>query len=94
MKMPERNSKLQLRPKNMPSREFGRNLSNKRPGLVEGQRVVMSGGPLAGLSGVLVRSSRIGRALVSVDLPRRSVLVEMDPDWIAQPEPVGAVRKR
>jgi transcription antitermination factor NusG len=50
--------------------------------LVKGDRVTMTEGPLKGLSGTLkeVRSSL--RLVVSVELLCRSVLVEIDRDWV------------
>jgi transcription antitermination factor NusG len=50
-----------------------------RPYLHEGQRVRINAGPLAGVEGILVRSrpSR-GLLVISVDLLRQSVAVEVD----------------
>jgi transcription antitermination factor NusG len=49
------------------------------PYLQEGQRVRISAGPLAGVEGVLVRSRpNRGLLVISVDLLRQSVAVEVD----------------
>lgn len=50
-----------------------------------GERVVVKEGPLAGVGGTLVRVKRNLRLLVSVELLQRSVIVEVDADWIARP---------
>ena len=39
-------------------------------------------GPLAGLTGILVEVRRAQRLILSVNLLRRSVLVEVDPEWV------------
>ena len=52
-------------------------------GLAKGERVVMTGGPLGGLTGTLIGTRRNLRLVLSVELLQRSVLVEIDPDWIA-----------
>ncbi len=51
-------------------------------------------GPLAGLTGVLVEVRHSQRLILSVNLLRRSVLVEVHPDWISPCAPVAAVRMR
>src|SRR5438445_1345345 len=48
------------------------------PYLVVGQRVSLRSGPLAGLSGILVRRKSGARLVVSVDLIQRSVALEID----------------
>ena len=40
-------------------------------------------GPLAGLTGILVEVRRSQRLILSVNLLRRSVLVEVHPDWVS-----------
>jgi transcription antitermination factor NusG len=40
-------------------------------------------GPLAGLSGILVEVRHSQRLILSVNLLRRSVLVEVHPDWVS-----------
>lgn len=55
--------------------------------LVTGQRVRLSAGPLAGLTGKLMEVRRNLRLAVSVELLQRSVLVEIDRDWV---EPDGS----
>lgn len=52
------------------------------PYLKEGQRVRIERGPLGGLEGILVRSKDFWRVVVSVDLLRRSVGVEIDREAI------------
>jgi transcription antitermination factor NusG len=49
-------------------------------------------GPLAGLTGILVEVRRSQRLILSVNLLRRSVLVEVHPDWISPYAPVVAER--
>lgn len=56
-------------------------------GLVEGQHVMMTGGPLCGVRGTLVKIKDSFRFVISVDLLNRSVLVEIESDWIAPCEP-------
>jgi transcription elongation factor/antiterminator RfaH len=53
------------------------------PYLKAGQRVRIERGPLADLEGILVRSKDFWRVVVSVDLLRRSVAVEIDREAIA-----------
>jgi transcription antitermination factor NusG len=48
------------------------------PYLAVGRRVKLQSGPLAGLTGILVRRKSGARFVVSVDLIRRSVAVELD----------------
>jgi transcription antitermination factor NusG len=49
-------------------------------------------GPLAGLTGILVDVRHAQRLILSVNLLRRSVLVEVHPDWISPHAPVTAER--
>jgi transcription antitermination factor NusG len=58
------------------------------PDLVAGQSVVMAQGPLCGLVGVLTEIRKSLRLVVSIELLRRSVLVEVDRDWAIPTEPV------
>jgi len=58
------------------------------PDLVRGQRVVMTGGPLTGLTGTLMEIRRNLRLVLSVELLQRSVLVEIEREWVAVCEPV------
>ena len=48
------------------------------PYLAVGRRVTLRSGPLAGLTGILVRRKAGARFVVSVDLIRRSVAIELD----------------
>jgi transcription antitermination factor NusG len=50
-------------------------------------------GPLAGLTGILVEVRRSQRLILSVNLLRRSVLVEMHPDWVSPYAPEVVERK-
>lgn len=53
------------------------------PQLIRGQRVRMSDGPLAGLHGTVIEIRNTLRLILSVTLLQRSVLVEIDRDWVA-----------
>jgi transcription antitermination factor NusG len=53
------------------------------PHLVRGDRVVMRGGPFNGLSGTLMQVRNTLRLVVSLELLSRSVLVEIDREWVA-----------
>jgi len=48
-----------------------------------GDRICLRYGPLAGLEGILIRKSGNCRLIVSVNLLRRAVAVEVACDWIA-----------
>jgi transcription antitermination factor NusG len=50
-------------------------------------------GPLSGLTGILVEVRHSQRLILSVNLLRRSVLVEVHPDWVAPYAPVVAERR-
>jgi transcription antitermination factor NusG len=50
-------------------------------------------GPLAGLTGMLVEVRRSQRLILSVNLLRRSVLVEVHPDWVSPYAPEVTERK-
>lgn len=58
------------------------------PHLVKGDRVMMRGGPFNGLSGTLMEARNSLRLVVSVELLCRSVLVEIDRDWVV-PLPIS-----
>lgn len=49
-------------------------------------------GPLTGLTGRLVEVRQSQRLILSINLLRRSVLVEMHPDWVAPYAPAQEVR--
>jgi transcription antitermination factor NusG len=53
------------------------------PHLVKGDRVLMRGGPFTGITGTLMEVRNSLRLVVSVELLCRSVLVEIDRDWVA-----------
>jgi|SRR5579871_1543146 len=50
--------------------------------LVQGQRVMLTDGPLSGLTGTLTSTRNSVRLIVSIELLCRSVLVEIDRDWV------------
>ena len=51
-------------------------------GLVRGDKVVMNDGPLKGMTGTLMEIRKEFRLVLSVELLCRSVLVEINPDWV------------
>jgi transcription antitermination factor NusG len=57
------------------------------PTLVTGLPVIMQTGPLHGIVGTLVEVRNACRLVVSVELLKRSVLVEIDREWAAPAEP-------
>jgi transcription antitermination factor NusG len=57
-------------------------LTEPYSGLVPGQTVTMSDGPLSGLTGKLMEIRGGLRLVLSVELLQRSVLVEIDKDWV------------
>lgn len=61
-------------------------LAEPYPDLVKGKRVMMSEGPLKGLSGTLIEVRKGLRLVISVELLRRSVLIEIDRDWVVPGE--------
>ncbi len=52
------------------------------PSLVVGQKVQLQTGPLRGLQGVLTKIENQHRLYVSVTLLKRSVSVEVEPQWV------------
>jgi transcription antitermination factor NusG len=52
------------------------------PRMAAGQRVTISGGPLNGLEGTLMEVRKGLRLVVSVEMLQRSVLVEIDREWV------------
>ncbi len=61
-------------------------LTDPHDDLVKGQKVMMSDGPLKGLTGTLVEDRRGLRLVISVELLRRSILIEIDRDWVVSSE--------
>ena len=57
-------------------------LTEPYSGLFAGERVKLTEGPLKGLSGTLIGLRSAFRLVISVELPNRSVLVEIDRDWV------------
>jgi transcription termination/antitermination protein NusG len=53
--------------------------------LTAGAKVRIAAGPLQGIEGVVVAHKNSTRLIVSVDLLKRSVAVEMDRHWLEQP---------
>jgi hypothetical protein len=47
-----------------------------------GQPIRLDGGPLGGLSGLLLKTRGTSRLVVSISLLQRSVTVEVDQAWI------------
>jgi len=52
------------------------------PTLVKGQKIVLTDGPLTGLTGTLTQIRNTCRLVVSIELLCRSVSVEIDRDWV------------
>ena len=50
--------------------------------LVKGEQVMMSDGPLKGLTGTLMDVRKGLRLVISVEILRRSVLIEIERDWV------------
>lgn len=63
------------------------------PSLVAGQRVTVDGGPLKGLSGTLLEIRNSVRLVISVELLRRSVLVEIEREWASPANAPAGIRK-
>ncbi|MFY9690661.1 MAG: UpxY family transcription antiterminator [Candidatus Acidiferrales bacterium] len=59
------------------------------PFLTAGRRVRITAGPLAGNEGVLVRRRGIVRVVLSIEVIQRSILVEVEANWL---EPVWGSR--
>ena len=51
------------------------------PFLTVGSKVYVERGPLAGLEGIIVRTGKNHRLVVSISLLQRSIAVEIDPQW-------------
>jgi transcription antitermination factor NusG len=47
-----------------------------------GSAVYIESGPLAGVEGVVTNTDKVYRLIVSVNLLKRSVAVEIDRDWV------------
>jgi hypothetical protein len=50
--------------------------------LIQGESVTMNEGPLKGLTATVIEVRNSLRLVVSIELLRRSVLVEIDRDWV------------
>ena len=64
------------------------------PELFIGQRVYISGGPLAGLSGTVMDVHDSFRLVLSVTLLQRSVLVAIERDWVIPGKPMDRALSR
>jgi transcriptional antiterminator NusG len=62
------------------------------PALPVGQRVLLEGGPLAGLSGVILAHRKKEKFVVSISLLQRSVAVLVDRSWLSLVRPESSVR--
>jgi transcription antitermination factor NusG len=60
------------------------------PFLEAGQRVRLSNGPLAGLEGILVSTEEQLRVVVGLSVLKRSVAVNVEPDWVESAVPTAA----
>jgi transcription antitermination factor NusG len=58
------------------------------PDLMPGQQVKIHSGPLEGLAGTLIENRKGLRLLISVEFLHRSVLVEIDGEWVVPLEPL------
>jgi transcription antitermination factor NusG len=65
--------------------------SHPWPFLRSGQGIRIDGGPLCGLTGILLECKGAHRLVVSVSLLQRSVAVEIESDWVT-PLPLPAPR--
>lgn len=61
-------------------------LAEPHAGLVAGAPVMMSDGPLKGMTGTLMEVRKGLRLVISVELLQRSVLIEIERDWIVSGE--------
>lgn len=59
------------------------------PVFTNGQKVKISGGPLADVEGIVLRDNGRQRLVVSVTILRRSVVAEVDREWLEHPEPAS-----
>ncbi len=60
-------------------------------GLIRGQRVMMSGGPLKGLAGTMMDTRGALRLVLSIELLSRSILVEIDREWVVPYQNLSAI---
>jgi transcription antitermination factor NusG len=61
------------------------------PFLKAGQFVYIDRGPLAGVEGIVIASKNHNRLVVSVEMLRRSVTVEIESDWAAPGKPAYSI---
>jgi transcription antitermination factor NusG len=59
------------------------------PNLAQGQKVMLTDGPLVGLTGTLTHIRNGCRLVVSIELLCRSVSVEIERDWVIPAEPAA-----
>jgi transcription termination/antitermination protein NusG len=63
------------------------------PAFTTGQKVKITEGPLADVEGIVLRDSGRQRLIVSVSLLRRSVVAEIDREWVEDINPPVAVTR-
>jgi len=68
-------------------------MSQPWPYLAVGERVQICGGPLSGLTGLVAEIRKTARLVLSVTLLQRSVMVDLDRDWV-RPERMTPLPRR
>jgi len=63
------------------------------PYLKAGQSVYINQGPLAGLEGIVIAAKNSSRLVVSVEMLRRSVTVEIENEWAEPSQPAHSVNR-
>jgi transcription antitermination factor NusG len=63
------------------------------PFLKAGQFVYINHGPLAGVEGIVIASKNSSRLVVSVEMLRRSVTVEIESDWAEPSKPSYSISR-
>jgi transcription antitermination factor NusG len=63
------------------------------PFLEAGQFVYINHGPLAGLEGIVIASKNRSRLVVSVEMLRRSVTVEIESEWAEPSKPAYSISR-
>jgi transcription antitermination factor NusG len=57
-------------------------MASPYPKLAKGQRVVIEGGPLAGLEGVIIRIKNRYQVVASITMLQRSIVAEVEAHWL------------